>query len=123
MNDIDISGLVVMPNSHSSDTRVLTITAAIGGQYGFALLETCDVNGNPKSEFTPNEKVYFNVTYVNSGSSADPVIMEIKDEDTGTVISRLGLEPAEPEGNVTEKAIAIGNMPNRTWRLRFTITP
>lgn len=102
------------------DTKSVTVNLVAGaGNFSFTQLEPV------KSAYNPNEVVYMKYTVKNNGSAASTAGIDVKDLDTGAIIASYSIASLQPGYSfmTTGTHARVGSMPNKSWRLSFTVTP
>jgi len=121
--------------SYGSETRDVTVYVSTGN-FVFEVLETVGeespINGPavPRSKFKQGTTVYVHYKVRNDGDVKDKATITVTDIDTGESLK-------DPLGNPLKYTTAdidpgykyevfkatVGTMPNKNWKLRFTMTP
>jgi len=76
-------------------------------------------------KYKEGESVYVHYAIKNIGTAAGPAKIEVKDLDTGRVITTWSISelPAGYRYKTTGSGAYVGKMPAKDWRLSFKVTP
>lgn len=103
------------------ETKTITITlVAVGlASFNFTQLEPV------KSAYSLDETVYVKYTVKNNGTGPGAASIVVKDLDTGATVATYTTPELSPGYSFATSGTHanVGKMPNKNWRLSFTVTP
>lgn len=101
-------------------TKNVTVSSVAGeGDFSFTTLEPV------KSAYAEGEVVYVKYTVKNNGAVSSGAEIIVKDRDTGSQVTGYTVAEMPPGYSFATSGshARVGKMPNKDWKLSFTVTP